>query len=210
MKIKRKMPMYIAVQLESGNNRVWLPLPASKRKFASAIEKIGGSNGDFIISEYNCRVPAIGRGLLMDTPLSVVNHLAARLNGLTDEEILKLCVISDSDCYFIHVGQFIDYTFRTSFYKVLPGVTDEEKLGARFIAIPKQHADDDAIKQLTDHRAIGRKLSIREMGVFTPFGYLTSEIGWDLLPTIRRIPAHLDLKGFLGEEIYGNRQDCDE
>ena len=45
MKIKRKIPMYIAVQLERGDKRVWLPLPATKAKFADALEKIGGADG---------------------------------------------------------------------------------------------------------------------------------------------------------------------
>ena len=209
MKNNRKIPMYIAVLLENNNKRVWLPLPANQARFNAAIEKIDGDNGCFQIKEYNCRVPAMGRDMLMQTPLSVVNYLAFRLNKLDDHEILKLCAICDSDHYFDRVGQFLDYTFQTYCYKLLPGITDEEALGQYHIGSPKQYIADVVLKQCIDRREYGRRLSKVESGVFTARGYLTSTIGWDLSPEMRRVPDSLNLKGYIGEDLYGDWHDYD-
>ena len=212
MRTKKKIPMYIAVQLEGSYNgkRVWLPLPANQSKFDEAIEKIDGDYGCFVIKEYTCRVPAMGRCMLEVTPLSVVNYLAARLNRLEDEEILKLCAICDGDHYFDRVGQFIDYTFQTSCYNLLTGITNEEELGMFHIGNPKHHISDVVLKQCIDRREFGERLAKAENGVFTPHGYLTSSIGWDLPPKERHVPASLNLKGYLGEDLYGNWDEYDK
>lgn len=205
----KKIPMYIAVQLENGDNRTWLPLPATKERFRKALKGIEAEHGNFKIKEYNCRVPAMGRGMLMKMPLAVVNYLAARLNTLTDSDILKLCAICDSDYYFDHVGQFIDYSFQTDCYRLLPGVTDEEKLGTYHIGDPKHYTADAVIKQYIDRSEIGRRIAEAENGAFTACGYITSKIGWDLTPKERSIPKSLNLKGYLGEDIYGDWDACD-
>lgn len=209
MKIKNKVPMYIAVQLENGDKRVWLPLPAKKEKFAATLEKIDGEYGNFKIKVYNCRIPAMGRGILMKTPLSVVNYFAARLNKLTDDEIVKLCAICDSDYYFDRVGQFIDYTFQTHCYTLLSGITDEEALGMYYIGDPKQYIAGVVLKQYIDRREHGRRVAEAESGVFTAHGYLTSSIGWDLPPKERCVPDSLNLKGLIGEELYDDWNDYD-
>ncbi len=209
MKIRKTMPMYIAVQFESGNKRVWLPLPARKKNFEAALESIGGEYGDFKIREYNCRVPAIGRYMLMEMPLALVNYLAARLGKLTDDEILKLCAISDSEYYFTTAGQFIDYTFQTYSYTLLPGVTDEEKLGELHIGNPRHYISDTKISQIIDRREFGAKLAALDNGAFTALGYLTSSIGWNLPSQERTVPPSLNLTGYLGEHIYGDWQECD-
>ena len=209
MKIKRKIPMYIAVQLENLDRRVWLPLPANQARFDAAISEIQGDCGCYSIKEYNCRVPAMGRGMLMKTPLSMVNYLAYRLNKLDDHEILKLCAICDSDYYFDRVGQFLDYTFQTCCYTLLSGVTDEETLGTYHIGDPKSYIADKVLKECIDRREYGKRLAKAENGAFTPHGYLTSSIGWELPPTIRRIPDSLNLIGYLGEDLYGDWNEFD-
>ena len=211
MKIKRKIPMYIAVQLESGDKRVWLPLPATKAKFADALAKIGaGNNGDFRISNYTHGVPFISAGKLMKTPLSVVNHLASRLNKLSDDEILKFCAVDNKAYYFESVGRIIDYTYQTNEYTLLPGVSDEEALGDYYIGNSKHIKADARLKQCIDRRGFGKKLAELENGVFTVHGYLSSKIGWGLPPTIGRpVPESLRLKGYIGEELYGNWEESE-
>ena len=208
MKIKNKMPMYIAVQLENGNKNVWLPLPATKERFSEALQRIGGQNGSFIIKQYNCRVPAIGRYMLMEEPLAVVNYLASRLNKLYDFEVLTLCAICDSDNYFYSAQQFIDYTFQTHCYTLLPGITDEEMLATRYLNI-KNSKSDIQLKEFVDKRKLGKQLAADENGVFVAHGYLTSLIGWKLPPSERRVPDSLNLKGVLNEDLYGDYENAD-
>jgi hypothetical protein len=202
--------MYIAVQLESGDKRVWLPLPATKAKFADALKKIGGNNGDFRIRDYAHRVPLMRVRDLMKTPLSVVNHLASRLNKLSDDEILKFCAVNDTDYYFESVGRIIDFTYQTGEYTLLPGVNDEETLGVYYVGDRKHIIAEARLKQCIDRRDFGKKLAELDNGVFTVHGYLSSKIGWDLPPTIGRpVPESLRLKGCLGEELYGNWEESE-
>ncbi len=211
MKTRVNIPMYIAVQLESGDGkrRVWLPLPARKDKFVAALESIGGEKGDFRIREYNCRVPAMNRYMLMEVPLATANYLASRLNKLDGHEALKLCAICDSEHYFYRVGQFIDYTFQTEAYRLVPSITDEQMLGEYHIGHPKQYLAEAKLRELIDRREFGAKVAGMDEGVFTAHGYLTSSIGWDLPPQERMVPPTLNLTGYLGEHIYGDWQDCD-
>ena len=204
MSIKEKLQMSIAVLLENNDRRVWLPLPVNKARFAAVLDKIGGECGHFIIKEYACRVPKLRVSMLMEKPLSLVNYLASRLNKLNDDGITKLCAICESEYYFYLVEQYIDFTFQTNDYTILCGVTDEEALGLYYIGDPKNYISDKVVKQYIDRREYGRRIAEAENGVFTPSGYLTSSIGWDLMPTERHIPQSLNLKGYINEDIYGD------
>lgn len=209
MKIKNKAPLYIAVQLENGDKRVWLPLPANKKRFAEAIEKIGDENGDFKIREYNCRIPAMSRYTLMKTPLSVVNYFASRLNKLTDDEVVKLCAVSDSDHYFDHLGQYIDFTFHAPCYDLLQGITDEEALGGFYLQNQQTFTANGVYREGIGSYEFGRRIAEAENGAFTALGYLTSSIGWDLMPEERIVPDSLRLKGVIGEDLYGDWDEYD-
>ena len=204
IKIKKKVPMYIAVQLENMDMRTWLPLPATQAQFDGAIGRIKGDCGCFSIKEYNCRVPAMSRGTLRRTSLSLVNYLAYRLNKLSDDEILKLCAICDSEYYFTLVGQYIDYTFQAHCYTLVPGATDEEALGWHHIKNPNSLKAGALLHEYIDRRKYGMRLSEAENGVFTAHGYLTSSIGWGLPPVERIVPQSLNLIGYLGEDLYAD------
>ena len=203
MRINKKAPMNIAVQLENNDKRVWLTLPAMLYKFEDEIKRIDGDCTCFRIREHLCRVPAMNRNMLSQEPLAVVNYLAYRLNKLSDDEIQNLCAICDSDYYFDRVGQYIDYTFQTYCYTLLPGVTDEEALGEHYVGNLKNYMADKVLRQHIDLREYGRRLAEAEKGAFTSIGYLTSSIGWNLPPKDRRIPDSLNLKGYLGEDLFG-------
>ena len=201
-------PMYIAVLLESGTGKekrsTWLSLPAGKKRFAEALKRIRAENGNFIIADYTHRVPGMCKRELKTTPLALVNFLAARLKTLYDEDVIKLCAIWDTDHYFDTVGRLIDYTFNKDKYKLLPGIRDAEALGLRVLGQPGQYAEGAKVTRFVDRQVYGQNLAELERGVFTPHGYVTSEIGWDLPETERRVPEYLNLKGWLGEDLYAD------
>jgi hypothetical protein len=204
MKIKRKMPLYIAVQLKCGDKKLWLPLPATKGQFLEVIAQIGGTKKPFTIRQYGFSIPSLTAEQLIKTPLSVVNHLASRLNKLSDGEILKLSAISSSDYKFVLAEQVIDYSYQTKSYTLRYGICDEEMLGIAHIGDPKHDIVQVCPKHRIDRREFGKKLARMENGVFTALGYLTSEIGWNLPPQNRCVPWQLELKDQNGEELYGD------
>lgn len=206
--MEMKIPMYIAVQLESGydkdSRRVWLPLPATKKQFAVARKAVDPHCRGIVINHYGVKVPGISRYMLAETPLAQVNHLAARLAALDDEQIIKLCAINESEMYFTTVEQLLDYTYTPEKYTLVPDILCEEDLGRRAIGeLDPVSFPPEIVKGRIDPLAFGRGIADMEKGEFTSFGYLTHESRWSYTPQKRRVPAALDLKGDYGEELFG-------
>lgn len=207
-----KFPMYIAVQIENAETRarMWLPLPVTKERFAEELARIGADSRPFNVVDYACKAPGLSIYRLMRTPLSAVNHLAARLNKLTDNEIVKLCAIADSDYYIDGVAKMIEFSYHTDDCTLLPGITDEEMLGEFHLGNLHQYAGSIALKQCVNRREFGARLAGLENGAFTPWGYITSKRDWDYYKSPPRlVPSTLNIKGFIGEDLYGEWDDED-
>ena len=189
---------------------MWLPLPANTEVFADALDRIGAERGNFAVADYSYRVPGIAYDELMRTPLANINHLASRLSGLTKGEVMLLGALRDTDYFPYNVAQLIEFTYQTDQYALLRGITDEQMLGEYYIGKPFQYVGSVVIKRLIDRRDVGRKIAESENGVFTPFGYITAKNGWkDEFTAPQPVPEPLNLKGYIGEDIYGNWEDGD-
>jgi hypothetical protein len=210
--VTARLPMFIAARLENTDTHVqmWLPLPANTETFADALRRIGAERGSFAVVGYSCRVPGICLDDLMRTPLANINHLASRLNGLTRDEIMLFGALRSTDYFPYNVAKCIEFTYHTDQYTLLWGITDEQALGEYYIGKPFQYAGNVVIKRLIDRRDIGRKIAESENGVFTPFGYITAKNGWHHAYTApQSVPESLNLKGYIGEDIYGNWEEGD-
>lgn len=211
MKLTKKMPMYIAVHLENmdtGRN-VWLTLPATKEQFAAALDKIGAADGNFRITEYDRRTPGVTFDTLMSAPLSVVNHFAARLFKLSDADLLKLCAIADSGYYFDKLWLLVDYTYNPENYTLLPGVCDEEALGNYYLGNRHTAIQGAKLRNCLDRYEYGKRLAELEKGEFTSLGYVTAKDKWQTKFHARRVPESLNLRGRLGEDLYGDWENCE-
>lgn len=212
--IDPKIPMYIAVRLERGfgetERAVWLPLPATKKEFEAAQQEIGADYYDFEITCYNVRVPGLTRWMLMETPLSKVNHLASRLALLDKYKIAKLCAIIDSDRHFTTIDQYIDYTYNHDKYTLLYVVKDAADLGCRSLCGEDFATVPAYLKACIDPFKFGLKIAEQQGGQFTAMGYLTSDNGWSAAPRKRNVPAALNLTGIAGEDLYGEWVDDDD
>jgi hypothetical protein len=205
MKKLNELPVWVSVQLENTETgrQTWLALPATKARFADALESIGGAGGNFRIADYN----GFGTGLTapeaMQAPLSVMNYLAYRLRRLTSREILILRAVSSSEHYFDQADQVIDFTFRAKEYRLLHGITDAEKLGWYCLGNPSA-AVGNSPRQTIDLYEYGKNLAAGQIGVFTSLGYLTGPVGWNVRSETRPVPASLNLRGCLNEDLYGD------
>lgn len=177
-----RIPMYIAVRLEHGYGGrargTWLPLPATKKKFFDARERIGDYCGNILIPAYNVRVPGMYREML-------------------------LAAIIDSDRYFTGLEQFIDYTYTHDSYTLIPGVKNESELGRLYLDSPDFAKVPAALKKYIDPYALGKGVAEAQDGQFTALGYLASENGWNAVPKTRTTPLSLNLIGVMGEDLYG-------
>ena len=180
MKELNRCPIYIAVLLENGNKKTWLPLPATKQQFNKAIGKICGASPGITecrqlsVSDYAVNAPGLNAIRLIRTPLAVVNHLAARFKDLTEENIIKLCAIYDAEFSYFSAEWLIEYTYQLDSYTLLPHICEN---------------DPDYIA--------GKAKS-------TPRGYIIAKNGWDNKVKDYPVPASLNLKGFIGEDLYGD------
>ena len=201
-----KIPMYISVQLENGCGndvkRVWLPLPATKKQYKAAKEKIHRHCCATVINQYSVKVPGISQSMLMDAPLSKVNHLAKRLATLDKDQIIKLCAICDSEMDFYNVEQFIAYTYNTKKYTLVPEIMNEEDLGRYDLDKYALSKSGKFLKNFVDPHKFGFYIARLEKGEFTSLGYITKEHGWHGEKPYP-VPDILDLKGDFGEELYG-------
>jgi hypothetical protein len=211
MKKLNQLPVYIAVRLENTdtNRALWLDLPATKARFAAALAAIGSERGNFRVADYRAYGTGLTRPEAMETPLAVMNYLAYRLQKLTPDEMLILRAITDSDRCFDRAGRIIDFTFRTAGYTLLRGVTDEEKLGRHCLGDPNAAAPCCKPRRALCRYEYGKKLAESEDGVFTPLGYLTSNIGWNPKNETRPVPDSLNLRGYLNEDLYGDWENWD-
>jgi hypothetical protein len=212
MKKLNELPVFVSVQLENTDTgrQAWLALPATKARFAEARESIGSAGGNFRIADYNGYGTGLTTAEAMRTPLSVMNYLAHRLRRLTPYEILILRAISVADyIYFTQAGQVIDFTFHTGEYTLLRGITDAEKLGRYYLGDTYADVPTGKPRQAIDRYEYGGKLAKLQDGVFTSLGYLTSRIGWNTRNEIRPVPASLNLRGILNEDIYGDWEHWD-
>ena len=197
------IPLYIAVEIESKETyeSLWFPLPVTKACF---YDMIGSSWDEIRISEYETTIPGFSRYRLMETPFSVVNHLAARLNTLNDEQALKLtAIMSNILTQFRTAEQIIDYTYYPDKYALIPGISTHWELGQRRIEELDMSGLPPAIIQSIDEIRFGSKIACQEDGWFTSLGYISSKNGWDKPAKNRRVPAQWDVRTENGEEIYG-------
>ena len=211
MKISKKQPLYIAVQFANTDTdrRVWLDLPAMKTDFGNAIVKIGAESGNFKIVSYNRRVPGLPMYALMDAPLSVANHFASRLEKLSDAEILKLCAIGDSLYYFNTMWQFVNFTYCSDNYTLLRGICDEEALSIHYLGNPNTLMQGETHQQRVFRYEYGKSVAKLEHGAFTSLGYITSKDKWSLTRKAYAVPDSLNLRGYLGEDLYGDWNCCE-
>jgi len=179
--LEPKIPMCISVQLESGSGkdsrRVWLPLPATEKQFKAAIKKLNTHYFGVAINHYAVKALMISRKMLAETPLGEVNFLAARLAKLSNEQIIKLCAISESGMYFDTVGEYIEYTYASDMFTLNTEVFSKEDLPPNTV--------------------------IETDSQFTSFGYIVRNPKYSARKSKRKIPERLNLKGsFLGEDLY--------
>jgi hypothetical protein len=205
MKKINQTPMYISVQLENTdyNRKMLLDLPVSRVQFADALYRLGCNNGNVRIVGYSTFGTALMCDALMDSPLSVVNYLAARLRELTPDEILKLRAIVESEHYFSKAEQVLDFTFNTDRYTLLQGITDEEQLGWYYLGSPGFDFSSPGNEPVSRYE-YGAKLADIECGAFVPQGYITSKLRWHIPDERHPVPGFLNLHGFLSTDVRGD------
>lgn len=202
------IPLIIAVKIENRTEHFrnsWVKLPITKDFFHEEVSVICDSWDDLIIDSYYTTIPCFFVAQLMETPLSLVNHLAARLQTLDSEQILKLFMLQETSTDFDAIEQIIDYTYQLDKYELIQGVTSYRELGN----LRKSELDVNSIPpyfaRCIHTIPFGIEAMLHENGCFTPLGYISRKDGCKKKAKKRYIPACLDIKGKDGEEIVGNK-----
>ena len=203
------IPLFIAAHMENRNHpmrEAWITLPITKPLFLEIVGALCDSWDDFMIDMYYTSIPDLPDNKLMDAPLASVNHLAARLNKLTCEQVLKLFMILKRgyDGYDVrNVEQIIEYTYRPDRYEFLPGISSDYELGQYRINRLDAKIVPSTVIRCIDPVSFGMETALREGGIFTPLGYLTSSEGTGKAVKKRRIPDCWDIKDKDGADIFG-------
>jgi len=206
------IPLFIAARIENRydyDRELWVTLPITKEQFAHAVSTICDSEDEFVIRGYYTTVPGFLSCKLMSMPFSTINFIAARLKKLTDEQVLKLMMIMESDFDFRTAEQIIDFTYRPDKYELLPGISTFWLLGAQRKNELDMKTLPPALIDCIDTTAFGISSTLHDDGKFTPLGYLSLKSGQSKSFKKRSIPAYLDIKEKDGEEIFG-KWFCDD
>ena len=212
--VKTNIPLYIAIRLRSKEyfgSEIWLPLPATQEQFLTAVDSVCECWDDLKIDWYSSTVPCLFISEIMKTPLAVLNHLAARLNSLSDGQILTLTAIMESQSHFDSVDEIIEYTYNADCYAFIPGIYTHEQLGRLRVSELDFKGLPRRIKECIDPEIFGIQTTVNETGWFTPLGYVSSKKGARLRLAAkkkRQVPAALDLKGLNGEDLYVKTDCC--
>ena len=198
--------MCISVQLESGHGKdlrqIWLALPATKKQFETAAEKLNSDCCGVAISRYSYKVPGSYKALYNESSLAKINHLASRLKKLDNQQIIKMCAIGESNLHFKSIDEMLEFTYDTEMFILVPDIFNEEDLGRHELNKPAYNQFADSIKEYFEPHTFGRKIAETGKGEFTSFGYLVQSPAYSGDKTKHRIPPSLDLKGRFGEDLY--------
>jgi hypothetical protein len=201
------IPLVIAAKIENRNDYssdLWVTLPIAKDFFLEVVGAICDSWDDLRIGLYYTTIPNLFVSQLMETPFSLVNHLAARLKTLNGEQILKLLMLQERNCDYDAIEQMIDYTYQPEKYELLRDVSSYRQLGN----LRKSELDANSLPpyliRCIDTFPFGIEAALHENGSFTPLGYLSYTDRRKKNEKKHYIPVHWDIKGKDGKEIFGD------
>lgn len=214
--------MFIAVKLSNSANsarNIWVKLPATTEQFHKAVSSICRESDKFTIKDYSTNLIGLAPYSLMEMPLSFVNYLASQLKTLTNDEVEKLTAIMVSDkAYWDYRPKCVlEYTISPENYTLFSDVYTNEELVfyyfktmkiPRFIEFIKGSVKLRLFgKAINYYEQIGESLCWQQKGIFSPLGYIKSEIGWHGEPLPYFVPRNFCITDCNGSEIYGRLPD---
>lgn len=204
--MKTRLPLYIDAQIGDYCNSdvadFWLPLPVTKKEFEAALRENGMEDAYTLRKKYRVNVPGLTPMLLSLYPLPRVNFLAARLATLDEEDITKLMAIMDTRHAFTDLEEYINFTYSTKQYTLIPGVRNEADLGQYYLESAEFAALPEVTQNYFNAHDLGVNLTQALGGEFTSQGYIMSRNDWNALPPKRKISAYFDLTDCLPYDSY--------
>ena len=210
---KQCIPLYIAARFqikEAPHNAQWFQLPLTKSMLGNGESVIA----DVALTEYSTSLP--GYIDFNNASFSKVNHLASRLQKLSDDELLKLIAIMTGTHRFSKVEELINYTYNTKDYGFTPDITNESELAYRRLAELDFSGLPSSVKDSIDIEKFGKNTYWLENGRFAALGYISSKNDWwDEKIKEYRVPVSLDIKGkdssdiFIENRMYEGFDACD-
>lgn len=158
----------------------WIKFPTSHEKLQETLTRIGiGSTNQFgapyeewFISDYSCFVSNLSPFLGEYDSVDELNYLAAKLNELPPDELLKFEQAVRYGDYTSNLEELINLTDNLDCYEFYPGITNEEDLGHYYADELEAFSIPEEIKLYFDYEAYGRDIRINEGGAFYDEGYV--------------------------------------
>lgn len=160
----------------------WHGFPTTKRQIQQTLKEIGVDGvryEEFFITDYDCSISGIYRGLPEYASINELNYLASKLMELPDWDIEKYEAIAESGDYVGSVQDMINLTDNLDSFDFMPGVRTDEDLGYYWIDESGCY-DLDSMGNLAnyiDYERFGRDVRLEEGGVFTDRGYVYNNSG---------------------------------
>jgi len=201
-----KDPLNICIsnreQYENGTpGGEWLKLPTTAEQFQTALQAVGATRENFIISEHETPIKGITLDMVRNADIDELNYMAVRLETLDRFQTQKLNAAADSPMYFEHVGQFIDYPDNTDFFVLIPDVFNHVQLGGYYLEKSEMIQMPEEWTGAIDIEMLGQLAAKSENGYFTEHGYiLESGDKWEPIFEGRDVPEEYRVTPQRGQE----------
>lgn len=162
----------------------WVPLPITRKALNEAMKEIGiGSKDEFgqpyeewFISDYDCDISDLAKGLGEHENLNELNYLAAKIEDLCEFEKETFEAVMEYDCGagIVSAAEIINIIENLDCFILYPNVDDDYDLGCYWIEESGCYDLDKLgnLRNYIDYEAFGRDYSFETEGGFVGSGFL--------------------------------------
>lgn len=162
----------------------WVALPTTKENLSQVMKRIGiGSKDEFgqpyeewFISDYDCDISDLAKGLGEHENLNELNYLAAKIEDLCEFEKETFEAVMEYDCGagIVSAAEIINIIENLDCFILYPNVDDDYDLGCYWIEESGCYDLDKLgnLRNYIDYEAFGRDYSFETEGGFVGSGFL--------------------------------------
>lgn len=126
---KNPFDVYITPLHNRETSGEWVSFPTTPETLRDVFRRLEIGPDEWAISNINCNVYGINGTLMETNSLDELNHLACKLEELTDDEFQQYQVVIEIDRHCDTVPDLINLCDNLDCYDFYPDITDDEELG---------------------------------------------------------------------------------
>lgn len=155
----------------------WVKFPATAEEMKAAFDRIGIGEQypEWVITDFECRIPGLRECFGEYESIDKLNYLANCLEDLPEDGRKKLAALLDAAPPKAgEIDRVIDLTYNLNCFDLIEDICDEEALGHYYVGRSgiSESIEYSQIFDYIDFERLGRDAAENERGVFSEDGYI--------------------------------------